>query len=372
MSSGRAALEREADILAEALDQVRSRLPNGWSLQARGDVALFGPDAVAELCAPGGERASLVIEVKRNPVTKDLVSVLDQLNTYIAGGLVGTSPRSRKDQAAPMVVARYFSPPLQAWMTEREVPYADATGNVRLALGRPALFLRDVGATKDPWRGPGRPKGNLTGEPAARVVRALVDFAPPYSVPRIIDLAGASSGATYRVVEFLADQLLLTREARGPVVGVEWRALIERWAKDYGFSRTNSVTSYLAPRGLPDLLARLPKGAPAPGLRYAVTGTFAVQRWASYAPARNAMIYADNPALLAQHVGLREVETGANVLVAKSAYDVVYERTSVVDGVFMVAPSQAAVDLMTGPGRNPAEAEELLAWMEANEGEWRG
>ena len=71
-------------------------------------------------------------------------------------------------------------------------------------------------------------------------------------------------------------------------------------------------------------------------------------------------------------VGLREVETGANVLVAKSAYDVVYERTSVVDGVFMVAPSQAAVDLMTGPGRNPAEAEELLAWMEANAGEWRG
>lgn len=372
MPPGRPALDREKDILAEALAQVRSRVPTGWTLEPRDDAALFGPDALVELSAPGGDRTTLVIEVKRTLVTKDLASVLDQLNSYIAGGFVSANPRSRKDQAAPMVVARYLPPPLQTWMTERGVSYVDATGNMRISLDRPAMFLRDVGATNDPWRGPGRPKGNLTGEPAARVVRALVDFRPPYSVPRIIELAGASSGATYRVIEFLEDQLLLTREPRGPVVEVEWRALIERWARDYGFNRTNAVTSYLAPRGLPDLLSRLSQVTLAPGLGYAVTGTLATQRLVEYAPARNAMIYADNPDLLAQQIGLREVETGANVLIAKNTYDVVYERTSIVDGVVVVAPSQAAVDLMTGPGRNPAEAEELLRWMQTNEGEWRG
>ena len=33
--------------------------------------------------------------------------------------------------------------------------------------------------------------------------------------------------------------------------------------------------------------------------------------------------------------------------------------------------SLSAVDLMTGPGRNPAEAEELLGWLQRNEQSWR-
>ena len=37
----------------------------------------------------------------------------------------------------------------------------------------------------------------------------------------------------------------------------------------------------------------------------------------------------------------------------------------------IAAPAQVAVDLWNGPGRNPSEAQELLAWMSANESEWR-
>ena len=41
------------------------------------------------------------------------------------------------------------------------------------------------------------------------------------------------------------------------------------------------------------------------------------------------------------------------------------------DGYNIVAPEQAAVDLLSGPGRNPSEGEELLEWMQLNEPEWR-
>jgi hypothetical protein len=37
----------------------------------------------------------------------------------------------------------------------------------------------------------------------------------------------------------------------------------------------------------------------------------------------------------------------------------------------IAAPTQVAADLLNGPGRNPSEAEELLAWMSAHEGAWR-
>lgn len=33
--------------------------------------------------------------------------------------------------------------------------------------------------------------------------------------------------------------------------------------------------------------------------------------------------------------------------------------------------SQVAVDLLTGPGRNPGEGVALLDWMEAHESQWR-
>ena len=46
---------------------------------------------------------------------------------------------------------------------------------------------------------------------------------------------------------------------------------------------------------------------------------------------------------------------------------------SMADRVALVnaAPSQVAVDLLTGPGRNPAEGQALLDWMENHECTWR-
>jgi hypothetical protein len=83
------------------------------------------------------------------------------------------------------------------------------------------------------------------------------------------------------------------------------------------------------------------------------------------------MIYADDSDKFADRLGLREVQVGANVLLATSTYDVVYDRSQNVDGVSFAAPSQTVVDLLTGPGRNPAEAEALLEWMERNPDVWR-
>jgi len=360
-------LVHEREILTEALQQIQARLPGGWKLNVdEQPVGRRRPDAVVYVMSPQGQEVSLVVEVKRSLVSRDLPAVLEQLKSYAANLRAG----GKEAGALPLVVSRYLSGTLQSWLTEHNVAYADASGNLRLALDRPALFLRDVGATKDPWRGPGRPKGNLTGEPA-RVVRALVDYAPPYSVPRLVELAGTSTGPTYRVVDFLDEQALLERGTRGPIDQVKWRDLLRRWSADYGFLRSSSVTTYLAPRGLALVLSALADATADRAPRFVVTGSHAAQNWAPYAPARAAMIYCDNPADLADRLDLRAVDSGANVLLARPAYDVVYDRAQIVDGITVAAPSQVAVDLMTGPGRNPAEAEALFDWMETHVESWR-
>jgi len=366
MGSTAPAPEREADVLRRCVALLEDRLPSGWQADVAEEVPLGSAsrraDAVVDLTASDGSRLVLVFEARRSVVVRDLPAMVGGLETVIAP-LLGQAA-----QVVPVVTARYLGPSVREWLQERGVSYVDATGNIRIVADNPALYLRDTGADRDPWRGPGRPRAGLQGPPAARVVRGLVDFAPPVSVSELARRSGASIGATYRVVEFLEREALIEREPRGPVVTVQWRRILERWSEDYGFQRSNTVSGYLQPRGIPAVLDAL-RGST--GLRYAVTGSLAAQRLAPYAPPRLAMLYLDDPASAVDMLGLRAVDGGANVLLAGTDHDVVFTRTVEADGLRFVAPSQAAVDLLTAPGRGPAEGHALLDWMQAHDADWR-
>ena len=345
-----------------AVDLLRKRLPATWTLYATVEPKRRDPrvDAELRLRAPDGAEITVLVEAKRLLNTRDVPVSLEALQR--------TAASRGDDNAVLLLAARYLAPATRERIAAAGAGYVDLTGNVQLAADRPALLVRDRGADRDPWRGPGRPRGTLKGPPAARVVRALIDFVPPYSVPELAERAGASTGATYRVVKFLEEQDLLRRERRGPVSDVQWRSVLERWSRDYGFAQSNTVGTFLEPRGLATLTARL--GA-ASELDYVLTGSLAAERFAAYAPARLAMLYVRDITAAASLLELRPTATGANVALASGDYDVVFERTQVVDDIRLAAVSQVAVDLLTGPGRNPSEAGALLDWMEGNEPVWR-
>ena len=165
---------------------------------------------------------------------------------------------------------------------------------------------------------------------------------------------------------------LLEREAivirlRGAVSTVDWQAAIRRWAEDYDQTDSNTPTTVLDPRGLPALENKLR----AMKLPYAATGALAAQRFDPIAPARLATIYVTDPSQAIDHLDLRETETGANVVLLEPLDPVVFDRTVEHDGLRCVAPSQLAVDLLAGPGREPSQGEEMLSWMERNGQAWR-
>jgi hypothetical protein len=354
-------LERESDVLRAAVDVLRERLPRTWQLKAETKPAGRDSrvDAELRLRAPDGGEVTVLVEAKRLLNTRDVPVVLEQLQR--AAG-------DRDQTVSFLLVARYLAPATRERIAEAGAGYVDATGNVYFATDRPALLLRDRGADRDPWRGPGRPRGTLKGPPAARVVRALIDFAPPYTVPEIAERSGASTGATYRVIKFLEEQNLLERESQAPITGVRWKSLIERWSRDYGFALSNTIATFLEPRGLSALTARLVEE---PQLEYALTGSMAVQEVAPYAQARLAMLYVRDIGEAAAALKLRATATGANVVLAAGDYDVVFARTRLENGLRLAALSQVAVDLLGGPGRNPSEATALMDWMESNESAWR-
>lgn len=353
-------------MLRHGIRLISDRLPKSWRVDVAERVQV-GPgsrraDAIVDLTAPDGSRALLVFEAKRSIVVRDLPAVVNHLQTVIS------ELDSAEAPVVPVVAGRYLAPSVRKWLHGHQVSFVDVTGNLQVVLERPALYLRDAGSDHDPWRGPGRPRSTLQGPAAARVVRALVDYSPPITVTELVHRSHASTGATYRAVEFLEREALLERGPRGRIETVQWRRILERWSEDYGFQQSNTVTAYLQPRGLEALITELQSHGE---LEYALTGSLAAQRLARYAPPRLAMIYAQDPTVVVSNLDLRAVEGGANVLVATTDYDVVFDRTVETNGLRFVAPSQTAVDLLTAPGRGPAEGQALLDWMQTHEPDWR-
>ena len=308
----------------------------------------------------GRHHAVLIVDVKRAIAARDVDVELDQLRRTI-------DALSLND-AIPTLVSRYLPATTRERVEAAGASYLDATGNAQLQSERPPLFVATTGAERDPWRGPGRPRGGLRGAPAARVVRALADYRAPMSVPELVERSGASTGATYRVVDFLAEVALLDWQKPGPITAVRWRDMIERWSKDYGFDRADAVRSYIAPRGVERALESLRRSR---GLTYVVTGSAAAQFDAPFALARLLTAYVDDPDEVAEALDLRATDDGANVVLAANKDDFAFARARDIDGLRLAAVSQVAIDLMTGPGRNPAEADALLDWMEASEDAWR-
>ncbi len=357
MSSKR--LPSETRIIRDVERVLTQNIPPDWSLKTKSRTPANGKciDLLVEVASPDGEIARFAIEVKRAIEPRSVPMAAEQISMLAA---------STMPEAIPVVAAGYLSPRTRELLDDFEVGYIDTTGNISIASSAPGLFVFTQGADRDPW-----PQSvdlrSLRGRGAARAIRAIIDTAPPFGTRELAGVTSASAATLSRVLELLEREAIVTRQPRGPVLAVDWKAAIRRWAEDYDQTTSNTATTFLDPRGLPSIEKKLQTTK----LAYAATGALAAQRFNPIAPARTATLYVDDVTKTADRLGLRETEAGANVVLLEPFDPVVFDRTITRDGLRCVAPSQLAVDLLTGPGREPSQGEEILAWMKENEDAWR-
>lgn len=351
----------EVDLLRMLTELLSRRLPSTWRSELSDRPRQRGIDPILRLIAPDGTQALLPVEARASINTRDVPAVLDALHRAAE-----SEPDVAHQLGQPVVVARYLSPRTRDALVERGASYADATGNLRLVSDQPAVYIESLGASSDPWRTPERKIKTLKGRPAARVVRALIDFTPPYGVRELWQLSGTSLASTSRVVDFLDKEALVRRDEKGRIIELDWPSLLLRWSEDYNFQASNAVTSGFEPRGTQRTLDALTHTSN----RYAITGSLAAVRVAPTAESRLAMLFADDPEELAGELGLRSAGP-PNVLIARPFDAVVYDRAIEADGLRYTSLSQTAVDLLTSPGRGPAEGEALIQWMKGHEDAWR-
>lgn len=338
-------------LVKAALDALSERLPDGW--QASMAPGYGAETAHIEVRAPDGRAGKVAVEVKRSLEPRSVLELRDRVH--------------RAEGAPALVVAPYLSPAVRQRLLESGMGFIDLTGNIRFVLADPAVFIDMSGADTNPDRSE-RSSRSLRGGKAGRIVRALVDHKDPPGVRELATLAGANPGYVSRVMALLDQQALIEREGHGRIVDVDWPRLLERWAREAPLASRGEATLYLDPRGLSNTYARLARSQ----RRYAVTGTRAISDLAPVAEPRLAVIYVDDASDMAQELSLRPTERGANVMLIEASDESVFEGCALRNGLQVVAVSQAAADLLSSPGRGPAEAEALIEWMTANEEVWRG
>jgi hypothetical protein len=354
---------RETELLRSLYEALGAALPSAWSLtstrEARKEDSRV--DAVLALAAPDGTTARVLVEAKRVVEPRDVPSVLRQLESYPDGS-----------QAAWLVTAPYLSPRVRDLLQEAGVGWFDSTGNLRLQLDRPSVFIDRQGASRSPFTdADDRRLKSLKGPGAARVVRALLDVETPFGVRALADLAEVGAATSSRVLELLVREDLVERDEGGRVVDVRKLSLARRWCADYGLTASNQAVPMLAARGIDQLLSGLRRY----GGTYAITAEAATRPYlprgqAAVAPLALLTIYVPDATLAAGTLQLRPVDRGANVVLVEPFDSVVLRGARVNDRLTYAAPSQVIVDLLTGPGRAPEEGASLIEALAREDEGW--
>lgn len=363
----------EVEVVSAVERELRSALPTTWSITedrqaADGDSRdPDRPDAQFVIAAPDGTTAMLLIKCKGVVVPRDIATVARQTAAHT---------RAAADRGARVVVAMlaapFISPATRAQLDQHGLGWFDLTGNMRLRLDEPAVFLDRSGADRSGFRDPAdRQLKSLRGPAAGKVVLELCETALPVGVRELAERAQVGMATSARVLGLLDREAVITRREDGAVTAVGRRSLIERWTQDYKVMRSNDVASTLDPRGLSHALAKLSSL----DTRVTVTGSAAAHAYllndvTPVSPLISLSLYAEDPRGLMDELGLKVVERGTNVLVMRPYDDIVHTKARLVDGIEYAPPAQVVADLLTGPGRSSEEAEQLMAALELSEPGW--
>ena len=191
---------------------------------------------------------------------------------------------------------------------------------------------------------------------------------PPYGVGELANALGADPGYISRLLAVLAEELLIERKPRGPVLHVEWESILRQMTAVYSMYGSNEATSWIAGGGPEQFLHDL---ASSEEEKWALTGSFAASNLVRITVPLVAVVYTEDPERTAEAARLLRVRTGGNVTLLRPYDRIVFERTWQGSEVVNASLAQVAVDCLTGPARLPSEGEALLEWMRNNSPRWQ-
>lgn len=346
-------------MVEDLVARLRRTLPASWVLSSRQLPVAAGtamPDFLFTMKTPNGDATTFAVEAKKStPSPESVVRELKEL----AG---------RNNQQV-LLVAPYLGKSARERLADAGISYADSTGWVRIVNDSPMIYVEGVGADKAPRD---RTKSNITdlsGASASRIIRVLLNAAPPLGVRELAAKAATSPGTVSKVLPTLTTEGVIDRDTKGVVTSIRKRALLDRWTQDYRFQDSNDVSYFLAPRGIDKTLDRLQE---LDGVW--LTGSTALRTQlpagvVPVVPLTRVAAYVRDPRMVADELGATETEPStANLMLAVSK-DPNTPGAGGTTPAFAPLPL-ALADAATMPGRLSAMADQALDYLAGSDESW--
>jgi len=305
------------------------------------------PDILLRLKLPNQEQL-LVAEVKKSGQPKLAREAVNQLLRYLEAF----------PSAYGVFLAPYISPQAAAICSQEGIGYADLAGNCRLIFRQ--VFISKEGRP-NPF-GQKRDLRSLYSPKASRVLRVLLVNArrkKRWKVEALSKEAQVSLGQVSNVKKRLADREWVQSEPDGFALSAP-SDLLEEWSQNYTYRR-NVVRDFYSLYPVAEIEAKLADACQRENITYALTGFSAAARLAPAVRYQRAMAYVQgNMDEVARRLDLKAVDSGANISLLTPYDEGVFYGMLAFDGVQVVSPIQAYLDLKGYRGRGEEAAVVLL------------
>lgn len=290
---------------------------------------------------------TVAVAFKEHGFPQQLQLAIDQLIRY-------RYKAERHD--ALMVAAPYITEEGARLLRNDKISYFDLAGNCHLALG--LLYVERTGIPnpfqKNPLAAPA-----LYGMRGERILRVLLtDPKKPWKVAPLAKLTGVSLGTVSIIRKFLLgrdwakdgpDGILLTQPEK----------LLRDWAQVWG-RRAFKPHGYFSRLPLAETEKKLADFAKTQNRALALTGAAAAWRYAPMTRYQRTQVYWDGETEeLALLMEWKKTDSGANVHVLTPRDRGIFDGLQMLDGVPVVCPVQAFLDLQRDPARGEEAAEHL-------------
>lgn len=334
--------ERAREVLHACIQQVPFA-----SLEELSGQEIF-PEAAPDLVfvlKTGETEKVLVVDVQGNGQPKPVRAAVDRLLRILKNA----------PEAYGIIVAPYLSSLSIALCEEAGLGTVDFAGNILISAE--PVYFRVAGRSNPFYQD--RSLRSLYSPKASRILRTLLSdsLERAWKVEEVRDEAKVSIGLVSNVRKLLDErEWIVDREIGFSLKDPE--ALLREWVQNYSY-RKNRVREYYTLKSLPEIEAAISEI----GNRFtraALTGFSAAARMAPAVRYQRAAAYLQSDAEhVAEMLDLKEVNSGANVMLLEPYDEGVFYGGGEIDGAVCVSPVQAYLDLKGYRGRGEEAADML-------------
>lgn len=245
---------------------------------------------------------------------------------------------------------------------EAKLSWLDLSGNANITGPGIRVIIENQ---PNLYKRPGR-AASVFAPKSSRVARFLLyNYPDVFSQREISQQTGLGEGYVSKIVKYLEEIDLISRDAEGRITNQDPGVLLDAWLEKYNFAKHNPIKGYVPARSGQSLMQQISDLMNRERLQYAVTGLGAAWLYTRFASFRTVTVHVKNVALreLLSELDFLESEVGFNTVLVSQDDEAIFWETEIIEGIQCVHPIQAFLDLKGQPERAQEAMPELKKYI---------